>query len=112
MAGTDNTGKLEATPALIRQKAQEFQQQHDAIMGHIKALKAEEDHLSSMWDGAARNAFNSFMERYYFQADKMNDKLAQTGESLLQMSNKFEDSDLDFSTKVNAQVSSLDLPAV
>ncbi|WP_329415683.1 WXG100 family type VII secretion target [Nocardia vinacea] len=113
MANT-GTGKLEASPELIRQKAQEFQEQHDSLMAAIRQLKTDEDNMTNgaNWQGAARDAFNAFMERYYYQADKMNDKLAETAEKLVKMGTSFQDQDDEFSSKVHAQVSSLDLPAV
>ncbi|MEV0252206.1 WXG100 family type VII secretion target [Nocardia sp. NPDC050712] len=111
MATSDNV-KADAT--IIAQKAKEFQEQHASLAAAIKSLKADEDAVTTgaNWNGQARDAFNSFMERYYFQADKMNDKLAETSEKLVKMSGSFSDQDTDFSSKLQAQVSSLDLPAV
>ncbi|MFI1240406.1 WXG100 family type VII secretion target [Nocardia salmonicida] len=89
-----------------------FVQRHDQIAIAIKGLKNTEDLVTngSNWKGAARDAFNQFMERYYFQADKMNDQLMQTSENLRKMSGTLTDHDQAFSSQVNAQVSSLDLP--
>ncbi|MGC4992953.1 WXG100 family type VII secretion target [Nocardia salmonicida] len=91
-----------------------FVDRHGQIADAIKALKTREDMITdgSNWKGAARDAFNQFMERYYFQADKMNDQLMQTSENLRKMSGTLTDHDSEFSAKVNQQVSSLDLPAV
>jgi WXG100 family type VII secretion target len=98
----------------INQKAKEFQEQHNSLMLAIRTLKADEDHVTNgaNWQGAARDAFNAFMERYYYQADKMNDKLMETADNLLKMSGQFSDHDQDHARKVQAQVSSLDLPPV
>ncbi|MFD3592296.1 WXG100 family type VII secretion target [Nocardia sp. NPDC058640] len=91
-----------------------FVQRHDQIADAIKSLRTLEDEITtgSNWKGAARDAFNAFMERYYYQADKMNDQLMQTSENLRKMSGTLTDHDQAFSAQVNAQVSSLDLPAV
>ncbi|WP_446224435.1 WXG100 family type VII secretion target [Nocardia sp. IBHARD005] len=91
-----------------------FVQRHDEIAAAIKALKALEDGITtgSNWQGAARDAFNAFMERFYFQADKMNDQLMQTSENLRKMSGTLTDHDVAFKGQVDAQMSSLDLPAV
>ncbi|MEV0707545.1 WXG100 family type VII secretion target [Nocardia aurea] len=107
-----NSMKADAT--IIAQKAKEFQEQHNSLMIAIRTLKADEDNVTNgaNWQGQARDAFNAFMERYYFQADKMNDKLMETSEKLVKMSGSFQDQDDAFSSKVQAQVSSLDLPAV
>ncbi|MCP2289278.1 WXG100 family type VII secretion target [Nocardia amikacinitolerans] len=105
---------LKADSALIAQKAKEFQEQHNNLMLAIRQLKADEDAVTNgaNWQGQARDAFNAFMERYYFQADKMNDKLMETSEKLVKMSGQFQDQDTDFASKVQQQVSSLDLPAL
>ncbi|MGV9820305.1 WXG100 family type VII secretion target [Nocardia xishanensis] len=105
---------LKADSALIAQKAKEFQEQHSNLMTAIRQLKADEDAVTNgaNWQGQARDAFNAFMERYYFQADKMNDKLMETSEKLVKMSGQFSDQDSDFASKVQQQVSSLDLPPV
>ncbi|MGN2641574.1 WXG100 family type VII secretion target [Nocardia takedensis] len=105
---------LKADSTVISQKAKEFQEQHDSLMIAIRTLKADEDAVTNgaNWQGQARDAFNAFMERYYFQADKMNDKLMETAEKLVKMSGSFQDQDDSFSSKVQAQVSSLDLPPV
>jgi WXG100 family type VII secretion target len=107
-------GHLDASPELIAQKAKEFQEQHNNLMLAIRQLKSDEDNVTNgaSWNGKARDAFNAFMERYYFQADKLNDKLMETSEKLIKAGSSFEDQDLDFSRQVQAQVSSLDLPAV
>ncbi|MEU2256466.1 WXG100 family type VII secretion target [Nocardia xishanensis] len=103
-----------ADTAGLVQQAQKFREQHDGIMAAIRQLKSDEDNMTNgaNWKGQARDAFNAFMERYYFQADKMNDQLMETADKLIKMSGSFEDQDADFSAKVQAQVSSLDLPAV
>ncbi|WP_194817402.1 WXG100 family type VII secretion target [Nocardia sp. XZ_19_385] len=103
-----------ATTEEINAKAKEFQEQHDRLMQSIRTLKADEDNVTNgaNWQGAARDAFNSFMERYYVQADKMNDKLMETSEKLLKMSNSFDENVNDHASKVQAQMSSLDLPAL
>ncbi|MEV0293278.1 WXG100 family type VII secretion target [Nocardia sp. NPDC050710] len=107
-------GQLKADNALIGQKAKEFQEQHNNLMLAIRQLKTDEDNVTNgaNWQGMARDAFNAFMERYYVQADKLNDKLMETSEKLIKAGSSYEDQDTDFAQKVQAQVSSLDLPAV
>ncbi|GAA5067423.1 WXG100 family type VII secretion target [Nocardia callitridis] len=107
-------GQLNASNELIKQKAKEFQDQHNSLMAAIRQLKTDEDNVTNgaNWQGAARDAFNAFMERYYVQADKLNDKLMETSEKLIKAGSSYEDQDTDFASKVQAQVSSLDLPAV
>ncbi|UGT39615.1 WXG100 family type VII secretion target [Nocardia yamanashiensis] len=107
-------GAFEASNELIQAKAQEFKKTHETLMIMIRDLKRDEDNMTvgSKWEGEARKAFNAFMERYYFQADKLNDKLMQTSENLIKAGSSYEDHDRDYSAQVNAQMSSLDLPAV
>ncbi|WP_280501911.1 WXG100 family type VII secretion target [Nocardia farcinica] len=104
-------GSLDASPELIAQKAKEFQEQHSNLMAAIRTLKADEDAVTNgaNWKGQARDAFNAFMERYYYQADKLNDKLLETSEKLIKAGSSFADQDTDFAQKVQSQVSSLDL---
>ncbi|GAB2669973.1 WXG100 family type VII secretion target [Nocardia goodfellowii] len=103
-----------ATTEEINAKAKEFQEQHDRLMASIRTLKSDEDNVTNgaNWQGAARDAFNAFMERYYVQADKMNDKLMETADKLFKMSNSFDENVNDHAAKVQAQMSSLDLPAL
>lgn len=105
---------LQADTSGILDQAKKFRDQHDNLLTAIRQLKSDEDNMTngSNWQGAARDAFNAFMERYYYQADKMNDQLMQTAEKLMKVSGTLTDSDSDFSRQVQAQVSSLDLPAV
>ncbi|MGW4736704.1 WXG100 family type VII secretion target [Nocardia xishanensis] len=114
MSDAGNSTNFSADTEGINAKAKQFQEQHDRLMQAIRQLKSDEDNVTNgaNWQGAARDAFNAFMERYYFQADKMNDKLMETSEKLLKMSSSFSEHDQDHAAKVQAQVSSLDLPAV
>ncbi|MET9488710.1 MULTISPECIES: WXG100 family type VII secretion target [unclassified Nocardia] len=107
-------GAFEASNELIQAKAQEFKKTHDMLMHAIADLKRDEDNMTvgSNWQGGARDAFNAFMERYYFQADKLNDKLVQTTENLIRVGSNYEEHDQDYKAQINAQVSSLDLPPV
>ncbi|WP_196054493.1 WXG100 family type VII secretion target [Nocardia aurantiaca] len=107
-------GAFEASNELIQAKAQEFQNTHDMLMHAITDLKRDEDSMvaGSNWRGGAADAFNAFMQRYYFQADKLNDKLMHTAETLIKVGSNYEEHDRDYESKVNAQISSLDLPAV
>ncbi|MFJ9370246.1 WXG100 family type VII secretion target [Nocardia sp. NPDC101769] len=107
-------GAFEASNELIQAKAQEFQQTHDMLMHAITDLKRDEDSMvaGSNWRGGAADAFNAFMQRYYFQADKLNDKLMHTAETLIKVGSNYEEHDRNYESKVDAQISSLDLPAV
>ncbi|MEV6771358.1 WXG100 family type VII secretion target [Nocardia sp. NPDC051030] len=107
-------GAFEASNELIQAKAQEFKTTHEMLMGKIAQLKSDEDNITtgSNWKGGAADAFNAFMERYYFQADKLNDKLMDTAEKLIKVGSNYEDHDQDYASQVKAQISSLDLPPV
>ncbi|WP_067861457.1 WXG100 family type VII secretion target [Nocardia shimofusensis] len=108
------TNNFVADTGAINAKAKEFLDQHSALMASIRQLKTDEDNVTNgaNWQGAARDAFNAFMERYYFQADKMNDKLMETAQNLMKVSGQVSDHDTDFASQVQTQVSSLDLPAL
>ncbi|MGW5315357.1 WXG100 family type VII secretion target [Nocardia thailandica] len=104
--------KSSTSPQEIEAFANDAKQKHHDLLTAIRALKTKEDQTTATWSGGARQAFDSFMERYYFQADKLNDKLLETTDSLLKAAKQFESQDEDFSAQVKAQVSSLDLPAL
>ncbi|MEV0551500.1 WXG100 family type VII secretion target [Nocardia salmonicida] len=105
-------GQLDASNEKIGEFAKDIKQRHLDLMTAIRTLKAKEDQTTATWSGGARTAFDSFMERYYFQADKLNDKLLETSEKLVKAGSKYEEQDTDFAQQVKAQVSSLDLPAL
>ncbi|UFT00271.1 WXG100 family type VII secretion target [Nocardia huaxiensis] len=92
--------------------ADECARQHEDLYKAIRTLKAREDETTATWSGGARVAFDSFMERYYYQADKLNDKLLETSESLRRAGREYETQDDERAQQVRAQVSSLDLPPV
>ncbi len=96
----------------VKEFSGKVEARHAELMGKIRQLKSDEDQLTATWSGEARAAFDAFMERYYVQADKMNDKLLETSQKIMKMGNEFAAQDADFSARVKAQVSSLDLPAV
>jgi len=105
-------GQLSASNEDIGKFANDVKQRHLDLLNAIKTLKAHEETTTATWSGTARSAFDSFMERYYFQADKLNDKLVETAEKLVKAGSNYEDHDTQFAQQVSKQVSSLDLPAV
>ncbi len=105
-------GQLKASKEELDKFAKNAEAKHAQLMAEIRKVKAVEDQTSATWDGQAQMAFNSFMERYYVQADKLNDKLLETSEKLLKAGSTFESQDEEFASRVNNAVSSLDLPAV
>ncbi|QLY31910.1 WXG100 family type VII secretion target [Nocardia huaxiensis] len=107
MAGQAKVDK-EALNTFVGQVADDHQKLSDAIV----RLKTYEDQVTGTWSGGARAAFDSFMERYYYQADKLSDKLLETAESLRTAGREYETQDDERAQQVRAQVSSLDLPPV
>ncbi|MFI1915116.1 WXG100 family type VII secretion target [Nocardia sp. NPDC020380] len=107
-------GAFEASNELIQAKAQEFKQTHQELMQLISDLKRDEEAttVGSKWEGGARQAFDAFMQRYYYQAEKLNDKLMNTAENLVKVGSNYEEHDQNYASQVNAQISSLDLPPV
>lgn len=105
-------GEILAQHDLIAAKIKDFETQHAKLAQAITDLKRDEDAITtgSNWRGTARDAFNAFMERYYFQADRLNDKLLQTSLNLGKMNSQFSDQSADFTSQIQAQVDSLNLP--
>ncbi|WP_068057036.1 WXG100 family type VII secretion target [Nocardia xishanensis] len=108
MSGTAQSTDVDAEA--LKAFAQQCEDRHARLVAEINRVKAHEDATTATWNGDARRAFDSFMERYYYQADKVNDKLLQTVENMVKASNKFTDSDQVFQQSVQQHASSLDLP--
>ncbi|MFF2087726.1 WXG100 family type VII secretion target [Nocardia sp. NPDC058176] len=104
------SGQLKASPEEIATFAKETESKEQDLRDRIVALKAQEDATTATWGGQARAAFDTFMEAYYVQAHKMNDKLGDTAEKLAKVGTNYESQDQEFASKVQAQASSLDLP--
>ncbi|MFR9752231.1 WXG100 family type VII secretion target [Nocardia sp. 004] len=104
--------KASVNAEAVKAFAQQCEGKHQTLITAIRNLKAYEDSLTANWSGDAKRAFDSFMERYYFQADKLNDKLLQTVDNLVKTSGKFSEQDQVFMQNVQSQASSLDLPAL
>ncbi|MEV6658711.1 WXG100 family type VII secretion target [Nocardia fluminea] len=96
----------------VKTFAQGCEDKHARLVQEIVKLKNLEDRLTASWSGEAKMAFDSFMERYYFQADKLNDKLLQTVENLATTSGRFSNADQVFKESVTTHANSLDLPAI
>ncbi|MFE3545501.1 WXG100 family type VII secretion target [Nocardia sp. NPDC059177] len=105
-------GQLNASNEDIGNFAKDIEKRHGDLIVAIRTLKQKEDTTTATWSGAARVAFDSFMERYYYQADKLNDKLLETSEKLVKAGSQYESQDTEFAQRVKDQVSSLDLPAL
>ncbi|WP_278264950.1 WXG100 family type VII secretion target [Nocardia sp. AG03] len=105
-------GQLSADHTQIADFAKDIEKRHSDLILAIRALKQKEDTTTATWSGAARIAFDSFMERYYYQADKLNDKLLETSEKLVKAGSDYEAKDTEFADRVKNSVSSLDLPAL
>ncbi|WP_225732484.1 MULTISPECIES: WXG100 family type VII secretion target [unclassified Nocardia] len=103
-------GSLKAGPKELEAFANKIQTKHDALIAEINKTRTAEQTTTATWDGQAQVAFTSFMEQYFTQAQKMNDKLQETAEKIIQSGRKFEGQDEQFAQQVKAQVSSLDLP--
>lgn len=104
--------KASASAQEITDFANNAKQRHQDLVEHIRSVQTLEEQTTATWSGQARAAFDQFMERYYLQAGKLNDKLAQTADNLLTSAKQYDTHDQDFHAKVNAQASSLDLPAI
>ncbi|MFC9474218.1 WXG100 family type VII secretion target [Nocardia sp. NPDC055002] len=104
--------KASVNAEAVKTFAHGCEDKHAALVKAIRDLKTFEDQLTATWTGEAKFAFDSFMERYYFQADKLNDKLLQTVENLMTTSGKFTNADEAFRDTVASHTSSLDLPAL
>ncbi|MBL1075124.1 WXG100 family type VII secretion target [Nocardia sp. 2] len=89
--------KLGVETENLRTFASECEQQHGVLEANIGRFKKTEDDITATWTGSARDAFNAFMERYYAQAEKVNDKLLETVESLMKTSGHFSEQDQVFS---------------
>ncbi|MGF6884066.1 WXG100 family type VII secretion target [Nocardia sp. GAS34] len=105
-------GQLLADHAAMDAFKQKMEDAHQKLIAHIQATKADQERTTQTWSGAARGAFDTFMERYYEQAQAMNNKLANTAESLMKAGKDYAAQDEQFQQDIAKQNSSLDLPAI
>lgn len=105
-------GQLSASIPQMDKFKQEMEQAHGNLIKHIQMTKGDQEQTTASWSGQARAAFDTFMERYYEQAQAMNNKLANTAESLMKASKDYSAQDEQFQQDISKQNSSLDLPAI
>lgn len=105
-------GQFDASPELMDRFSKDMDAQHQKLIAHIQSTKNDQEHTTASWSGAARGAFDTFMERYYEQAQAMNNKLASTVDALMKTSKEYAKSDETFQQDIAKQNSSLDLPAI
>ncbi|MEU7631946.1 WXG100 family type VII secretion target [Nocardia sp. NPDC049190] len=103
-------GQLEASDEAITKFVNNCRQRHQDLQAAITTLNSKSDQTTATWSGAARQAFDTFMDNYFAQARKLNDQLDQTSDKLAHAGRKFSDQDQQFAQQVAAQASSLDLP--
>ncbi|MFG1794343.1 WXG100 family type VII secretion target [Nocardia sp. NPDC049149] len=103
-------GQLQADGDAIAKFTENCRQRHLDLQNAITALNAKSDSTTSTWSGAARGAFDTFMDNYFAQARKLNDQLDQTADKLATAGKKFVEQDEQFAQQVTSQASSLDLP--
>ncbi|MBY8857930.1 WXG100 family type VII secretion target [Nocardia sp. CA2R105] len=105
-------GKLEANVDQMNTFSKNMEDQHQKLITHIQSTKADQEQTTASWSGQARSAFDQFMERYYEQAQAMNNKLSTTVDSLMKAADNYSKQDEDFQQQISKQNSSLDLPAI
>lgn len=104
--------KFTCKPEQVTTFAHKCEDKHTELVTAIRNLKTYEDNLTQTWNGQAKLAFDSFMERYYYQADRVNDKLLETIQNLIKISGQFADADAQFKQQVSSHTGALDLPAL
>jgi|GEM_PF-6572235 len=105
-------GQLNASPQLMDDFSKKMDTTHGSLLTHISSTKADQEHTTASWSGGARGAFDTFMERYYEQAQAMTNKLASTVDALMKTSKAYAQSDETFQQDIAKHNSSLDLPAI
>jgi WXG100 family type VII secretion target len=103
---------LKAEQEAIAQKVKEFQATHDELEHLLTQLRSDADTLTepAIWQGAAANAFKSFMDSYADGAKKLNNQLMETADKLNTMGSQLQQHDEDHASQVAKQTSSLSLP--
>lgn len=105
-------GKLTADLPAMDKFSKEMDDAHQMLITHIQQTKSDQERTTATWSGQARGAFDTFMERYYEQAQAMNNKLANTVESLMKAAKDYGQQEERFAQDIAKQNSSLDLPAI
>jgi WXG100 family type VII secretion target len=101
--------KFLADHAVINAKVQEFEKTHHDLDGMLTRIQSEADFLTgpAVWQGAAANAFQQFMDSYAQQAKKMNNELMDTAEKLRSVGNQVQQHDEEHAQQVSKAASSL-----
>ncbi|WP_167472212.1 WXG100 family type VII secretion target [Nocardia arthritidis] len=104
-------GSLKASPDALNTFSKTIQQKHSDLLTEIGRVRTAEQTTTATWDGEAKRAFEAFMEQYFTQAQKMNDKLQETAEKIVKAGTQYQDRDDQNAQAVKNVVSSLDLPS-
>ncbi|WP_280339147.1 WXG100 family type VII secretion target [Nocardia neocaledoniensis] len=103
---------LHADVADLQTFAKEAESSYNEIEGLVKKIWAGKMQTTETWKGGAQVAFDQLMDSYAARAEKLNDKLLETSQKLMEATNSYSEQDALFKGQVDAKMAELDLPAI
>ena len=96
---------LLASPEQIRKFSQDMHDRHAQLAAAIARVDQQSDLTTATWQGMARGAFDSFMDRYFALARELNNQLQATADDVAKAGSSIGNADEQF----HSQFASLNL---
>lgn len=103
---------LNADKVALQAFGKEAEASYTEIEGLVKKIWAGKMATTETWKGGAQNAFDMLMDRYVSAAEKLNDKLLDTSQKIVQSSREYDSQDAVFQGQVESKMAELDLPSI
>lgn len=103
---------LNADKVALQAFGKEAEAAYNEIEGLVKKIWAGKMSTTETWKGGAQQAFDVLMDRYVSAAEKLNDKLLDTSQKIVQSSNSYDSQDALFQGQVESKMAELDLPSI
>ncbi|MGY0503304.1 WXG100 family type VII secretion target [Nocardia sp. FBN12] len=103
---------LNANVADLQTFSKEAEASYTEIEGLVKKIWAGKMAATETWKGNAQLAFDQLMDSYASRAEKLNDKLLETSQKLMQATDSYTEQDAMFKGQVESKMAELDLPAI
>ncbi|GEM32059.1 hypothetical protein NN3_30660 [Nocardia neocaledoniensis NBRC 108232] len=103
---------LDADVAALQAFSKQAESSYTEIEGLVKKIWAGKMSTTETWKGGAQQAFDMLMDRYVSAAEKLNDKLLDTSQKIMESSNAYSEQDAVFKGQVESKMAELDLPAI
>ncbi|MFC9873691.1 WXG100 family type VII secretion target [Nocardia salmonicida] len=103
---------LNADVAELQAFSKQAEASYTEIEGLVKKIWLGKISATETWKGEAQKAFDHLMDSYASRAEKLNDKLLDTSQKLMQATDSYSEQDSAFKGQVQSKMAELDLPAI